>query len=46
MTNDHLAQLEMLCRELDEELDGVQLPRSAAAILNAIRVILDDIDEE
>ena len=35
-----------LCRELDEELDGVKIPASAAAIVNAIRSIVEEIDEE
>ena len=45
MTDQQLARLEMLCRELDEELDGVKVPASAAAILNAISELLDEIDQ-
>jgi len=40
------ARLVGLCRELDIELDGVNVPGSAAAILNAIRKILRDLEEE
>ena len=32
--------LEKLCRELDMEMDGAAIPHSAAAILNAIRRLL------
>lgn len=31
-----------LCSELDEELDGVRMPASAAAIMNAIRNLLKE----
>ena len=44
----HLSQhaelepkLVTLCRELDVEMDGVKVPASAAAILNAIRECLE-----
>jgi len=37
-------KLEGLCRELDAELDGVQLPWSAAAIVGGIREVLGDIE--
>lgn len=36
-----VARLIRLCVELDMEMDGVRVPASAAAILNAIRGILD-----
>ena len=34
------SRLLVLCRELDVEMDGVECPASAAAILNAIRGIV------
>jgi len=34
-----------LCRELDEELDGVLVPASAAAVLNGIRDLLERFDD-
>lgn len=34
------TRLQRLCFELDVEMDGVQIPKSAAAILNAIREVL------
>lgn len=34
------ARLQRLCFELDVEMDGVQVPKSAASILNAIREVL------
>ena len=37
-------RLVVLCRELDSELDGVLVPSSAAAILNAIRSLLAELD--
>jgi hypothetical protein len=37
-------RLRKLCYELDDELDGVKLPRSAAAIMNSIRDMLAVID--
>lgn len=40
-------KLEGLCRELDVEMDGVSpIPATAAAILNGIRRVLGDIDDE
>ena len=36
-----VARLIRLCVELDMEMDGVRVPASAAAILNAIRGILN-----
>ena len=39
-------KLVRLCSELDTEMDGVVCPASAAAILNAIRFTLADIDDE
>ena len=33
-------RLHALCKELDEELDGVVIPRSAASIANAIRSLV------
>ncbi len=38
-------RLVLLCRELDMQMDGVAVPASAAAILNAIRSLLSDIEE-
>ena len=35
--NAKLRSLRTLFRELDEELDGVRIPKSAAAIMNGIR---------
>lgn len=35
-----------LCRMLDIEMDGVQCPASASAILNGIRSALGEIDYE
>jgi len=35
-----------LSRELDAEMDGETCPASVAAILNAIRFTLEDIDDE
>jgi len=35
-----VSRLIRLCVELDMEMDGVRVPASAAAILNAIRGIL------
>ena len=37
---DEAAQIVALVRELDEELDGVRIPKSAAAVMNAIRAKL------
>ena len=37
-------RLERLCRELDVEMDGVQVPQAAAAILNGIRGVIEDLD--
>jgi len=37
-----MSRLVELCRELDAEMDGVQLPATAAAILNTIRAALPD----
>jgi hypothetical protein len=37
-----VARLIRLCVELDMEMDGVRVPASAAAILNAIRSILNE----
>ena len=34
------SSLFVLCQELDMEMDGVKVPKSAAAILNAIRRIV------
>jgi len=39
--NQRLRKMWNLCDELDTELDGVSVPASAAAILNAIRDLLD-----
>ena len=39
-----MSNLVRLCRELDTELDGVKLPRTAAGIMNAIRACLEAID--
>jgi hypothetical protein len=36
-----VERLIRLCIELDVEMDGVRVPATAAAILNAIRSILD-----
>ena len=38
-------KLVRLCKELDEEADGVKVPRALAALLNAIRATLEEIDE-
>ena len=43
MTN--AEKLIRLCRELDIEMDGVACPGSAAAILNAIRSIVSDVED-
>lgn len=40
------GRLVALCRELDEELDGVKIPASAAAVCNGIRDVLNQIDDE
>ena len=37
-------RLVSLFRELDAELDGVLVPSSAAAIINAIRLLLVELD--
>ena len=34
-----------LCTELDRELDGVRIPKSAAEIVNAIRSLLKECDQ-
>lgn len=44
--NKQLLRLLNLCHELDAEMDGVACPASAAAILNAIRKIINTIDDE
>ena len=36
-----LVPLLTLCRELDVEMDGVKCPKSAAAILNRIRSLIE-----
>lgn len=39
-------RLVYLCRELDIEMDGVSpIPETAAAILNGIRRVLNEIDD-
>ena len=40
-----LESLLVLCGELNDESDGVKVPRSMAAVLNGIRAILEKIDE-
>ena len=42
MTSDPKERLFILCRELDMEMDGVRVPATAAAILNAIRSIITE----
>ena len=37
-------RLHRLCIELDVEMDGVTIPASAAAILNAIRDVLQKLE--
>jgi len=44
--NQQLMRLYGLASELDSELDGVSLPASAAAIMNAIRRIVEKIEDE
>jgi hypothetical protein len=39
-----LERLRSLCIELDQELDGVRLPRSAAAVANGLRAMLEKLD--
>jgi hypothetical protein len=41
-----IDKLVALCTELDEELDGVKLPSSAAAIMNSIRSVLADMVDD
>lgn len=46
MKSNH-EKLEALCRGLDVEMDGVSpIPATAAAYLNGIRSVLNDIDSE
>jgi hypothetical protein len=35
-------RLVLLCRELDVEMDGVQCPGAAAAILNTLRKVIQE----
>ena len=44
--NQRLRKLAGLCEELDMEMDGVSVPASAAAILNAIRHIISEASDE
>lgn len=37
-------RLIILFRELDMEMDGVRVPASAAAVLNGIRAVLNEIE--
>lgn len=39
------SELIRLCKELDIELDGVRMPAMAAAIVNGIRRVLDEIED-
>ena len=39
-----IIRLVALCRELDMEMDGVKCPAAAAAILNAIRGVLEELE--
>ncbi len=38
------TRLISLCRELYDELDGVRIPKSAAAVCNGIRAVIEEID--
>lgn len=38
-----MKNLVTLCRMLDVEMDGVECPKAAAAILNAIRVNINEL---
>ena len=41
-----INKLVALCIELDSELDGVKLPASAAAAMNGIRSVLEDMEDD
>ena len=40
------TELKSLVTELDMEMDGVRVPASAAAILNSLRRLMVNIEEE
>jgi hypothetical protein len=44
--DDPFGRLVNLCRELDMEMDGVACPRTAAAVFNAIRSVLSEMDDQ